>query len=85
MSSVGDVLFCSGMNEAGTFDNVAVLVQDGEERVLARGNTEEINYSFLGTTTHAEHIGGDLAIAYLLNDGQGGRGDGAVPHRGRGA
>ena len=70
MSSVGDVLFCSGMNEAGTFDNVAVLVQDGEERVLARGNTEEINYSFLGTTTHAEHIGGDLAIAYLLNDGQ---------------
>ena len=25
MSSVGDVLFCSGMNEAGTFDNVAVL------------------------------------------------------------
>ena len=58
------------MNEAGTFDNVAVLVQDGEERVLARGNTEEINYSFLGTTTHAEHIGGDLAIAYLLNDGQ---------------
>ena len=58
MSGVGDVLFCSGMNEAGTFDNVAVLVQDGEERVLARGNTEEINYSFLGTTTHAEHIGG---------------------------
>ena len=60
------LLFCSCMDESGTYHNYAMQITPEGDQILAEGRTDNMP-SFLGTVTTSEYVWGDPAVLYQLD------------------
>lgn len=60
------LLFCSCMDESGTYHNYAMQITPEGDQILAEGRTDNMP-SFLGTATTSEYVWGDPAVLCQLD------------------